>query len=146
MKLAPTVHLDMVYWCHMVVCVLDLHFTLQWPRHKMAIAGPLWHGCSQTSDFSQVSIVIPGIKVRKVRKKGNYNRNLRKISCLRTPVLCDGSHHNSLVILLEKHVTVLVSHMDAKTFTLAITYKPEETSLQYYMYQNVSCNTKFWAL
>ena len=25
-------HLDMIYWCHMVVCVLGLHFTLEWPR------------------------------------------------------------------------------------------------------------------
>ena len=87
----PTVHLDMIYWCHMVVlcpwptfhawvtmvrkkwlvhyystyeCYIhqtctncsswhDLLmqcgglcpwpiYTLQWPRHKMAIAGPLW--------------------------------------------------------------------------------------------------------
>ena len=30
-KLAPTVHLDMIYWYHAVVCVLDLHFTLEWP-------------------------------------------------------------------------------------------------------------------
>ena len=30
-KLAPTVHLDMIYWCQMVVCVLDLHFTPEWP-------------------------------------------------------------------------------------------------------------------
>ena len=30
-KLAPTVHLDMIYWCHMMVCILDLHFTLEWP-------------------------------------------------------------------------------------------------------------------
>ena len=30
-KLTPTVHLDMIYWCHVAVCVLDLHFTLQWP-------------------------------------------------------------------------------------------------------------------
>ena len=30
-KLAPTVHLDMIYWCHIVVCVLDLHLTLEWP-------------------------------------------------------------------------------------------------------------------
>ena len=29
-KLTPTVHLDMIYWCHMVVCVLDLHFTPEW--------------------------------------------------------------------------------------------------------------------
>ena len=37
-KLAPTAHLDMIYWCHMVVCILDLQFLLQqWPRHKMAI-------------------------------------------------------------------------------------------------------------
>ena len=28
-KLAPTLHLDMIYWYHMVVCVLDLHFTLE---------------------------------------------------------------------------------------------------------------------
>ena len=28
-KLAPTVHFDMIYLCHVVVCVLDLHFTLQ---------------------------------------------------------------------------------------------------------------------
>ena len=83
-KLAPTVHLDMIYWWHMVICVLDLHFmpewpwlgrsgyvyitwlwvlhspnlhqlfiltwstdarwwfvSLRWPRHTMAIAGPL---------------------------------------------------------------------------------------------------------
>ena len=39
-KLTPTVHLDMIYWCHMVVCILDLQFTLQWPRHQMAIAVP----------------------------------------------------------------------------------------------------------
>ena len=30
-KLAPAVHLDMKYRCHMVVCVFDLHFTLEWP-------------------------------------------------------------------------------------------------------------------
>ena len=30
-KLAPTVHLDMTYWYHVAVCVLDLHFTLEWP-------------------------------------------------------------------------------------------------------------------
>ena len=30
----------MIYWSQVVVCVLDLHFTLQWPRHKIAIAGP----------------------------------------------------------------------------------------------------------
>ena len=30
-KLAPTVHLDMIYWCHMVVCVLGLLFMLEWP-------------------------------------------------------------------------------------------------------------------
>ena len=29
-KLAPSVHLDMIYWCHTVVCVLDLYFTLEW--------------------------------------------------------------------------------------------------------------------
>ena len=45
--LAPTVHFDMIYWCHMVLCVLDLYFTLPWPRHKMAIAGPLWWFPSQ---------------------------------------------------------------------------------------------------
>ena len=28
----------MIYWYHVLVCVLDLQFTLQWPRHKMAIA------------------------------------------------------------------------------------------------------------
>ena len=28
-KLAPTVHLDMIYWYHVLVCVLDLHFTLE---------------------------------------------------------------------------------------------------------------------
>ena len=27
-KLAPTVHLDMIYWHHVVVCILDLHFRL----------------------------------------------------------------------------------------------------------------------
>ena len=37
-KLTPTVHLDIIYWCHVVVCVLDLHFTVEWPRHKIAIA------------------------------------------------------------------------------------------------------------
>ena len=41
-KHTPAVHLDMMYRCHMMVCVLDLYFTLQWPRYKMAIAGPLW--------------------------------------------------------------------------------------------------------
>ena len=30
-KLAPTVHLDMIYWYHVIVSVLDLHFTLEWP-------------------------------------------------------------------------------------------------------------------
>ena len=30
-KLAPTVHLYMIYWYHVVVCVLDLHFMLEWP-------------------------------------------------------------------------------------------------------------------
>ena len=30
-KLAPTVHLDMIYCYHVVVCVLDVHFTLEWP-------------------------------------------------------------------------------------------------------------------
>ena len=33
-KLIPTVNLDMIYWSHEVVCVLDLvdlHFTLKWP-------------------------------------------------------------------------------------------------------------------
>ena len=30
-KHTPTIHLDMIYWCHAVVCVLDLHFKLQWP-------------------------------------------------------------------------------------------------------------------
>ena len=30
-KLAPTVHLDMIYWYHVVVCVLDLYFTFEWP-------------------------------------------------------------------------------------------------------------------
>ena len=29
-RLTPSVHLDMIYWCHVVVCVLDLHFTLEW--------------------------------------------------------------------------------------------------------------------
>ena len=29
--LAPTVQLDMIYWYHVVVCVIDLHFTLEWP-------------------------------------------------------------------------------------------------------------------
>ena len=37
-ELISTVHLDMTYWCHVVVCVLDLHFTLHWPRHRMALA------------------------------------------------------------------------------------------------------------
>ena len=27
-KLIPIVHLDMIYWCRVVICVLDLHFTL----------------------------------------------------------------------------------------------------------------------
>ena len=40
-KLTPTVYLDMIYGCHMMICVLDLHFTLHWPGHKMAIASPL---------------------------------------------------------------------------------------------------------
>ena len=30
-KLRPTIHLDMIYWCHVVVCGLDLHFMLEWP-------------------------------------------------------------------------------------------------------------------
>ena len=30
--LAPTVHFDMIYWYHVVVCVLGLLFTLEWPR------------------------------------------------------------------------------------------------------------------
>ena len=30
-KLTQTVHLDMVYWCNMVVCVLDLLFTFELP-------------------------------------------------------------------------------------------------------------------
>ena len=30
-KLTPTVHLDMIFWCHVVVCILDLHFRLEWP-------------------------------------------------------------------------------------------------------------------
>ena len=46
-KLILTVHHDMIYWCHVVVFVLDLHFTLQWPRHKRAIAEPLWWFPSQ---------------------------------------------------------------------------------------------------
>ena len=44
-KLTPTVYqyLDMIlYWCHAMVCVIDLRFTLECPRHKMTIAGPLW--------------------------------------------------------------------------------------------------------
>ena len=45
-KLTSTVHLDM-FWCHVVVCVLGLLFMLQWPRHKMAVAGPLWWFPSQ---------------------------------------------------------------------------------------------------
>ena len=28
-KLGPTV--DMIYWCHVLVCVLDLNFMLEWP-------------------------------------------------------------------------------------------------------------------
>ena len=36
-KLIPTVHLDMIYLCHVMVCVLNLHFTFEWPRHKMAM-------------------------------------------------------------------------------------------------------------
>ena len=30
-KLTQTVHLETIYWYHMMFCVLDLHFTLQWP-------------------------------------------------------------------------------------------------------------------
>ena len=25
------IYLDMIYWCHMMVCVLHLHITLEWP-------------------------------------------------------------------------------------------------------------------
>ena len=36
---SPNLHqpFDMIYWCHAVVCVLDLHFTLEWRRYKMAV-------------------------------------------------------------------------------------------------------------
>ena len=43
----PIVHLDMIYRCCLMVCFLDLHFTLQWPRHKMTMTGPLWWFPSQ---------------------------------------------------------------------------------------------------
>ena len=29
------------YWCHVVVCVLDLHFTLQGPRHRAHMIVPI---------------------------------------------------------------------------------------------------------
>ena len=40
-KLISYFYLDMIYWCHVVVCVIEIHFTLQWPRHKMAIVVPI---------------------------------------------------------------------------------------------------------
>ena len=30
-KLTPTIYLDIIYWCHLLVHVLDLHFTVVWP-------------------------------------------------------------------------------------------------------------------
>ena len=39
-RLTPTVHLDMLYWYHVVVCVLDLHFTLIDQDPKWQYRGP----------------------------------------------------------------------------------------------------------
>ena len=40
-KLTPTIHLDMIYWCIMVLCVLDLHFMLGW--QWLGRNGRLWY-------------------------------------------------------------------------------------------------------
>ena len=53
-KLTPTVHLDMIYQCHMVVCVLDLHFTLEWPWLGRS-------GCIYYSTFASFSKLTPTV-------------------------------------------------------------------------------------
>ena len=51
-KLTPTVRLDMIFWCYVVVGVLVLHFTLEWPwlewNGEVNITVPTTYGMGDT--------------------------------------------------------------------------------------------------
>ena len=46
-EFTPTVHLDMIYWRHVVICVLDLYFTLEWALLGMKLLSLYYstYGC-----------------------------------------------------------------------------------------------------
>ena len=53
-KLTPTLHLDMIYWCHKVFCVLDLYFMLEIPWLTRNITVPT---CRPTT-FTKLTLNI----------------------------------------------------------------------------------------
>ena len=54
-KLTKTVHLDMIYRCHIEVCVLDLHFMLEWPWLGWLSLSASAYGCCICQTYTNCS-------------------------------------------------------------------------------------------